>query len=209
MISPVSEPPLIHVVDDDESLRKAVTRLLRAAGYEVRAYSSAGEFALCHRDHRRGCVLLDVRMPGPSGLDLQEALAREDEPLPVIFLTAHGDVPTSVRTMKAGAVDFLTKPVKRDTLLGAVRTALARDMKAHMSHEQLRDLRAHVAKLTPRERDVFKLVVAGRLNKQIAAELGMAERTVKAHRAQVMVKMGATCLAELVRLADRMQGTGA
>ena len=206
MISPGSEPPLVHVVDDDDSLRKAITRLLRAAGYEVRAYSSAGEFALSHRDNRRGCVLLDMRMPGPSGLDLQEALAREDEPLPVIFLTAHGDVPTSVRAMKAGAVDFLTKPVKRDTLLSAVRTALARDMKSHISREQLRDLRVRFAKLTPRERDVFELVVAGRLNKQIAAELGMAERTVKAHRAQVMVKMGATSLAELVRLADRMQG---
>src|SRR5262249_9116849 len=143
---------------------------------------------------------------GPSGLDLQEALAREDEPLPVIFLTAHGDVPMSVRAMKAGAVDFLTKPVKRDTLLSAVRTALARDMKSHISHEHLRDLRVRLAKLTPRERDVFELVVAGRLNKQIAAELGLAERTVKAHRAQVMVKMGATSLAELVRLADRMQG---
>jgi FixJ family two-component response regulator len=205
MISTVSQPPFVHVVDDDDSLRNAITRLLRAAGYEVRAYSSAGEFVLSRRGNRRGCILLDVRMPGPSGLDLQEALAREDEPLPVIFLTAHGDVPTSVRAMKAGAVDFLTKPVKRDTLLSAVRTALSRDMKAHMSHEQLRDLRVRFAKLTPRERDVFELVVAGRLNKQIAAELAMAERTVKAHRAQVMVKMGATSLAELVRLADRMQ----
>src|SRR5262245_5286089 len=174
MASSVSEKPIVHVVDDDDSLRKAITRLLRAAGYEVRAYSSAGEFALSLRDNRRGCLLLDVRMPGPSGLDLQEALAREDEPLPVIFLTAHGDVPMSVRAMKAGAVDFLTKPVKRDTLLSAVRTALARDMKSHISHEHLRDLRVRLAKLTPRERDVFELVVAGRLNKQIAAELGLA-----------------------------------
>src|SRR5262245_22820811 len=207
MTSPVSEKPIVHVVDDDDSLRKAVTRLLRAAGYDVRAYASAGDFALASRENdRRGCVLLDVRMPGPSGLDLQEALAREDEPLPVIFLTAHGDVPTTVRAMKAGAVDFLTKPVKRDTLLSPIRTALARAIRSHTSREQLRDLRARFAKLTARERDVFELVVAGRLNKQIAAEVGMAERTVKAHRAQVMVKMGATSLAELVRLADRMQG---
>src|SRR5215470_19846468 len=114
MTAPVSEKPIVYVVDDDDSLRKAVARLLRAAGYEVCAYASAGDFALANRERtRRGCVLLDVRMPGPSGLDLQEALAREDEPLPVIFLTAYGDIPTSVRAMKAGAVDFLTKPIKR------------------------------------------------------------------------------------------------
>jgi RNA polymerase sigma factor (sigma-70 family) len=206
MTSPASEKPVVHVVDDDDSLRKAVTRLLHAAGYDVRAYASAGDFALASRENNRpGCVLLDVRMPGPSGLDLQEALAKEDEPLPVIFLTAHGDVPTSVRAMKAGAVDFLTKPIKRDVLLGAVRTALARDLRSHTSHEQRRDLRIRFAKLTPRERNVFELVVAGRLNKQIAAELGMAERTVKAHRAQVMAKMQATSLAELVHLADKMR----
>jgi RNA polymerase sigma factor (sigma-70 family) len=206
MTSSVSEKPIVHVVDDDDSLRKAVTRLLHAAGYDVRAYASAGDFALASRENdRRGCVLLDVRMPGPSGLDLQEALAKEDEPLPVIFLTAHGDVPTSVRAMKAGAVDFLTKPIKRDALLSAVRTALARDLRSHTSHEQRRDLRIRFAKLTPRERNVFELVVAGNLNKQIAAELGMAERTVKAHRAQVMAKMQATSLAELVHLADKMR----
>src|ERR1041385_745424 len=126
----ISEEPIIHVVDDDDSLRKALTRLLRAAGYDVRAYASAGDFALASREkNRRGCVLLDVRMPGPSGLDLQEALAREDEPLPIIFLTAHGDIPTSVRAMKAGAVDFLTKPINRDVLLSAVRNALARDLR--------------------------------------------------------------------------------
>ena len=200
------EKPIVHVVDDDDSLRKAVTRLLRAAGYDVRAYTSAGDFALAGRDNnRRGCVLLDVRMPGPSGLDLQEALAKEEEPLPIIFLTAYGDVPTSVRAMKAGAIDFLTKPIKRDVLLSAVRTALARDLRSHTSRKQLRDLRARFAKLTPREREVFDLVVTGRLNKQIAAELGMAERTVKAHRGQVMAKMQVTSLAELVHLADKMQ----
>ena len=205
MISPVSEKPIIYLVDDDDSLRKAVTRLLRAAGYEVRAYASAGDFALADRDNRRGCVLLDVRMPGPSGLDLQEALAKEDEPLPVIFLTAYGDVPISVRAMKAGAVDFLTKPVKRDVLLSAVRMALARDMRLQTSREQLRELRILFGKLTPREREVFDLVVGGKLNKQIAAELGIAERTVKVHRAQLMAKMRASSLAELVHLADKMQ----
>ena len=206
----VLEKPVVHVVDDDDSLRKAVTRLLRAAGYDVRAYASAGDFALADREgNRRGCVLLDVRMPGPSGLDLQEALAREDEPLPVIFLSAYGDVPTSVRAMKAGAVDFLTKPIKRDVLLNAVRSALARDLRSHTSREQLREVRERFEKLTPREREVFDLVVAGRLNKQIAAELGMAERTVKAHRSQVMTKMHATSLAELVHLADKMQSSTA
>jgi FixJ family two-component response regulator len=206
MTSSVSEKPIVHVVDDDDSLRKAVTRLLHAAGYDVRAYASAGDFALASREkNKRGCVLLDVRMPGPSGLELQEALAREDEPLPVIFLTGHGDVPTSVRAMKAGAVDFLTKPIKRDVLLNAVRAALARDVRLHTSREQLRDIRMRFAKLTPREREVFDLVVAGRLNKQIAVELGMAERTVKAHRGQVMAKMQVTSVAELVHLADKMQ----
>jgi FixJ family two-component response regulator len=206
MTSFVSEKPIVYVVDDDDSLRKAVTRLLHAAGYDVRGYASAGDFVLASREKdKRGCVLLDIRMPGPSGLDLQEALAREDEPLPVIFLTAHGDVPTTVRAMKAGAVDFLTKPIKRDVLLSAVRTALARDAQLHTSREQLRELRSRFAKLTPREREVFDLVVAGKLNKQIAGELGMAERTVKAHRGQVMAKMQVTSLAELVHLADKMQ----
>jgi FixJ family two-component response regulator len=209
MTSSVSEKPIVHVIDDDDSLRKAVTRLLHAAGYDVRAYASAGDFALANREkNKRGCVLLDMRMPGPSGLELQEALAREDEPLPVIFLTAHGDVPTSVRAMKAGAIDFLTKPIKRDVLLNAVRAALARDVRLHTSREQLRDLRMRFAKLTPREREVFDLVVAGRLNKQIAVELGMAERTVKAHRGQVMAKMQVTSVAELVHLADKMQSGG-
>src|SRR5213079_1639511 len=172
----VSEEPVVYVVDDNDSLRKALMRLLCAAGYEVRGYASAGEFILSDRDNRRGCVLLDVRMPGPSGLDLQEALAKEEEPLPVIFLTAHGDVPMSVRAMKAGAIDILTKPVKREVLLSAVRMALAHDARLHTSHEQVRDLRVRFTKLTPREREVFDLVVAGRLNKQIAAELGISER---------------------------------
>jgi RNA polymerase sigma factor (sigma-70 family) len=206
MNSPVSEKPVVYLVDDDDSLRKAVTRLLHASGYEVRAYASAGDFVLSDRDNRRGCVLLDVRMPGPSGLDLQEALAKEEEPLPVIFLTAYGDAPTIVRAMKSGAVDFLTKPIKREALLNAVRAALARDIQLHTSREQLRDLRVRFAKLTPREREVLELVVAGRLNKQIAAELGISERTVKVHRAQAMIKMRATSLAELVHFADKMRG---
>lgn len=205
MISPVLEKPIVYVVDDNDSFRRAVTRLLEVAGYEVRAYRSAGEFVLARREDQRGCVLLDVQMPGPSGLDLQEALGKEEEPLPIIFLTAHGDVPMTVRAMKAGAIDFLTKPIKREELLGAVRAALARDLHVQTSREQRNELRARFKKLTPRERAVFEQVVAGKLNKQIASDLGMAERTVKAHRAQVMTKMQASSLAELVRLADRME----
>lgn len=199
------EKQIVHVVDDDNSVRKALSRLLTAAGYEVRAYPSAGDFALAPREGRRGCILLDVQMPGPSGLDLQERLALEKEPLPIIFLTGHGDIPKSVRAMKAGAVDFLTKPIKGEVLLGAIRTALARDRQEQSSQEEVRELRARFETLTPREREVFRFVVNGKLNKQIAGELQMAERTVKAHRAQVMTKMGADSLARLVHSADRMQ----
>ena len=205
MMSSLEEKPIVHVVDDDISVRKALSRLLNAAGYEVRPYSSAGDFALASREKRRGCVLLDVKMPGPSGLDLQDALAQEEEPLPIIFLTGHGDISKSVRAMKAGAVDFLTKPIDGQILLGAIRTALARDRASQTSHEQTRELRERFETLTPREREVFQLVVAGKLNKQIAAELNMAERTVKAHRAQVMGKMRATSLADLVHIDDRMR----
>ena len=148
MISPAVEKPVVYLVDDDDSLRKAVTRLLHTAGYNVRAYRTAGDFVLAPRENRRGCVLLDVRMPGPSGLDLQKALGKEAEPLPVIFLTAHADVPISVQAMKAGAADFLTKPVKRDVLLTAIRTALARDQRTHTSHERRHELRTRFERLT-------------------------------------------------------------
>jgi RNA polymerase sigma factor (sigma-70 family) len=196
--------PIVHVVDDDDSSRTAVTRLLRAAGYEVRSHASAGEFLLARQSNTPGCIVLDVQMPGPSGLDLQEALGKRDDTLPIIFLTGHGDVPMSVRAMKAGAVDFLTKPVQRPALFAAVRSALARDGEGRRAREQEGTLRARLETLTPRERAVFRLVVAGRLNKEIAAELGTSERTVKAHRAQVMEKMGVSSLAELVHLADRL-----
>jgi len=202
---PAPEKPIVYVVDDDNSLRKALSRLLGSAGYEVHAYASAGDFALATREKRRGCLVLDLQMPGPSGLDLQEVLAKEEEPLPIIFLTGHGTVSQSVRAMKAGAVDFLTKPIEAEVLLGAIRTALARDQKSQISHELVRELRARFETLTPREREVFHRVVAGKLNKQTAADLNMAERTVKPHRAQVMTKMGATSLADLVHFADRME----
>jgi FixJ family two-component response regulator len=197
--------PVVHVVDDDNSFRTAVSRLLRAAGYEVRAYSSAGDFLLSWQADTPGCVVLDVRMPGPSGLDLQDAVGKRADALPIIFLTGHGDIPMSVRTMKNGAVDFLTKPVQREALLHAVDCALARDAQNRAAGVALSALRAQFDSLSPRERSVFALVVAGRLNKEIAAELGTSERTVKAHRAEVMLKMQVTTLADLVRVAEQLQ----
>ena len=199
---------VIHVVDDDDSLRGALQRLLTAAGYRVRAYASAGDFLLQPPADAPGCLLLDLRMPGPSGLDLQEALVRHGVALPVIFLTGHGDLGTGVRAMKAGAVDFLTKPVERDTLLAAIARALEIDAQRRAAREAASELDRRFAQLTPREREVFELVVAGRLNKQIADQLGIAERTVKAQRAQVMAKLGAANAAELGRIAAQLRGRG-
>jgi FixJ family two-component response regulator len=202
----MTAPPLIHVVDDDDSLRSALQRLLAAAGYRVKAYASAGEFLLDPPADAPGCLLLDLRMPGPSGLDLQEALARHGIGLPVIFLTGHGDLATGVRAMKAGAVDFLSKPVEREPLLAAVARALERDAAQRAACGVDREMRARFAQLTAREREVFELVAAGRLNKQIADALGIAERTVKAQRAQVMAKLGAANAAELGRIAAQLRG---
>jgi FixJ family two-component response regulator len=197
--------PLIHVVDDDNSVRTAVARLLRAAGYEVRSHSSAGEFLLSRPADVPGCIVLDVHMPGPSGLDLQEALSKNGDAPPIIFLTGYGDIPMSVRAMKAGAVDFLTKPVQRAALLKAVQSALDRDARNRAARERDGTWRARFDTLTPRELAVLTRVVAGKLNKQIAAELGTSERTVKAHRAHGMQKMRVTSLAELVRVAEQVQ----
>ena len=201
----MSDAPLIHVVDDDESMRTALLRLLDAAGYEARGYASTGAFLLAPQPKRPGCLLLDLQMPGPSGLELHEALQRDGIALPVVFLTGHGDVQSSVRAMKAGAVDFLTKPVGRQTLLEALRRALERGELQRAARDELDQLRALFAGLTPREREVFDLVVAGRLNKQIADELGIAERTVKLQRAHLMAKLGAESAAELGRLAERLR----
>jgi len=196
---------VIHVVDDDESFRKAVSGLLQAAGFFVQAYASASEFLLARLRDTSGCILLDVRMPNLNGLGLQETLSRHDILLPVIFLTGYGDIPMSVRAIQAGAVDFLTKPVKRDTLLAAIRTALAKDAERRAAREKSRRLRTLFEALTAREREVFDRVVVGKLNKQIAAELGTAERTVKAHRAHIMEKMHVESLAELVHAADQLE----
>jgi FixJ family two-component response regulator len=199
-------PPLVYAVDDDPSFLRAVSRMLRSAGFQVAAFHSAADF-LAHRRRNPaipGCLLLDLKMPGLGGLDLQVINAHEAEPLPVVFLSGQGDVPSSVRAMKQHAVDFLTKPVGAEDLIPALRRAFARDAEAREERRRLRELQARYQKLTCREREVFASVVRGLLNKQIAFEMGTSERTIKAHRAQVMAKMQAQSVAELVRAADRL-----
>jgi FixJ family two-component response regulator len=197
----MSEParPVIRLVDDDESLRTALGRVLVLAGYEVRHYASAGDFLLAEPDDAPGCLLLDVQMPGPSGLDLQQALRRRGNLLPVVFLTAHGDIPSTVRAIKAGASDFLCKPIERQTLLAAIETALALGTDAPSSAP--RDAPLAALALNARETAVLRGVVQGRLNKQIGADLGLSERTIKTCRADLMRKLGARSLADLVRLS--------
>jgi len=196
----------VCVVDDDASFLRAVSRRLEAADFEVEAFSSAEAF-LARRSHSPGCVVVDLRMGGQSGLELQDAIAGMDEPLPVIFLTGHGDVPSSVRAMKRGAVDFLTKPVSGDELVDVVRRAIALDANTRAERQALRELHGRYARLTARERQVFAFVARGLLNKQIAGELGTTERTVKAHRAHVMRKMEAQSVADLTRAAERLAPT--
>jgi FixJ family two-component response regulator len=193
--------PLIHVIDDDAPLRAATIELLNAAGFRARGYASTGEFLLDPPADEPGCLLLDVRLPGPSGLELQAAMGRHGIALPVIFLTGYADVSTSVRAMKAGAVDFLEKPVARETLLEAIRRALDNDARQRAADEDARRQNARLELLTAREREVFERVVQGKLNKEIADELGVALRTVKAYRAQLMTKLGVNSAAELGRLA--------
>lgn len=198
-------PGRIHVVDDDDSFRTAMERRLKLAGYQVATYPSAQQLLDRLPDEDEpGCILLDVRLPGLSGPELQGRLNELGSTLAIVFLTGHADTPTTVRTIKAGAEDFLTKPVESAELLGAIERALARQIAAHSDRRRLDDMRLLVAELTPRERQVFGLVVRGRLNKQIAHELGATERTIKAHRHQVMEKMKVQSLAELVSIAERL-----
>ena len=201
----MSTAPLIHIVDDDESLRTALRRLLNAAGFEVCGHASTGDFLLHPLPDCPGCILLDLRLPGPSGLELQTALQRQGVALPVVFLTGHADVVSSVRAMKAGAIDFLEKPVQRDALLDALKRALARDALQRQARDAVDNMRARFATLTAREREIFDRIVAGNLNKQIAEALGIAERTVKAQRAQIMAKLGVGSALELGQLAERLR----
>jgi FixJ family two-component response regulator len=198
-------PGRVHVVDDDDSFRTAMERRLKLAGYEVATYNSAQQLLdrLPDQDEP-GCILLDVRIPGLSGPELQGRLNELGSTLPIVFLTGHADTPTTVRTIKAGAEDFLTKPVESEHLLRTIERALARHATVRGERHRIEEMQALVAALTPRERQVFDLVVRGKLNKQIAHELGTTERTIKAHRHQVMEKMRAQSLAELVSAAERL-----
>jgi FixJ family two-component response regulator len=198
-------PGCIHVVDDDDSFRTAMERRLKLAGYQVATYPSAQQL-LDHLpdENEPGCILLDVQIPGLSGPELQRRLAELRSMLPIVFLTGHADTATTVRTIKAGAEDFLTKPVESAQLLGAIERALARHSVVRGERQKLEDMRSLLATLTPREHEVFGLVVRGKLNKQIAYELGTTERTIKAHRHQVMEKMKVQSLAELVSIAERL-----
>jgi FixJ family two-component response regulator len=194
----------VAVIDDDPDIREALRGLLRSVGLGVELFGSVQEFLAAARRDPPGCLVLDVRLPGRSGLDLQEELAKADIHLPVIFISGHADVPMSVRAMKAGAVEFLTKPVRDQDLLDAIQLALAKDRTRRDDERTLARLRADFDTLTSREREVMMMVVAGRLNKQIAGDLRLSEATVKAHRSQAMRKMRARSLAELVRVADKL-----
>ena len=202
--SAVSERAVVFVVDDDPSMRRSLESLLRSVGLDARLFSSAQEFMQAERPEAPGCLILDVRLPGMSGLTFQQELPKAGLALPVIFITGHGDVQMTVRAMKAGATEFLTKPFEDQVLLDAIDAAIERDRARRRDAASLAALKARYDELTPRERQVLKLVVAGRVNKQIAAELGLSVVTVKVHRGEVKRKMLANSLAELVRMADRL-----
>ena len=197
--------PIVFIVDDDPSVRRSTERLIRTAGLNVQTFASAADF-LAHRlPEGPACLVLDVRMPGLSGMDLQQEMKKSGIALPIIFVTGHGDIPMTVRAMKAGASDFFTKPYRSRGLLEAIRAAIERDRMARKQRAEIRDLRQRYEQLTPREREVMLLIAAGMLNKQAAGELATTERTIKFHRAHLMRKMSADSLASLVRMAEKLE----
>lgn len=205
----MKEPdPIVFVIDDDPLIREGVQSLIRSVGLKTMTFASAAEFLQAKRPDGPSCLVLDVRMPGQSGLDLHRQLAEAKLNIPTIFITGHGDIPMSVQAMKQGASEFLTKPVRGQDLVDAVQKALSDDRELRKERLELAAIRARFDSLTPREREVTKLVVAGLLNKQIADELGASELTIKTHRAHVMEKTGADSLAHLVRMSERLRAAG-
>jgi len=198
------EKPAVYVVDDDPSVRKALERLLRSAGHDAKTFASASEFLNFTHPDKPGCLILDIKMPRLSGLELQERLAEKGISFPIIFITGHGTVPASVRAFKAGAMDFLQKPFEERELLDAVSRGIEKHRRLRYEQKEMKTLRARLDTLTPRESEVFGLVVSGMLNKQVAFYLGITEKTIKVHRARVMQKMGAQSLADLVRFAEKL-----
>lgn len=198
------QQPIVFVVDDDDAVRASLERLIRSARLAVKSFASANEFLKSERPDAPSCLVLDVKLPGLGGLDLQQHLAESDNPIPIVFITGHGNIPMSVRAVKAGAVEFLTKPFRDQDLMDAIREAIQLDNATRQRKAGVENLRDRYGSLTPREREVMQLVVAGLLNKQIAAELGTSEITIKVHRGQVMQKMQADSLADLVRIAERL-----